>query len=69
MIRKHRHRRRHERPHQNPKVRKRETFRRACRVARSIEGSLTERAAYALGYLGSNAGFGWEEIKKMLGER
>lgn len=70
MIRKSKLRRRKKRKKSlpaRPKPNRRIVFRRACRVASSIKGSLTERTAYALGYLGSHAGFGWEEIKRMLG--
>ncbi len=51
------------------KKRSRSAFRMACKVASSIHGSSSERAAFALAYLGSQAGFGWPEIKRMLGEK
>lgn len=69
MIRRHVRLRRRKKKRTMPKPSRRIVFRRACRVALAINGSLTERAAYALGYLGSHAGYTWEEIKRMLGER
>lgn len=51
------------------KKRRRAAFRHACKVAFELGGSSAERAVYALAYLGSQAGYGWPEVKRMLGEK
>lgn len=48
------------------KRRLRSEFARACRAVRQVDGNLELRAMCALAYIGSAAGYKWDDIKLML---